>query len=169
MQTVGFSQLVWISTNNNWGNNAEETIKNQHVPFTRINLTQLQDAPVDWEKLENSIYGESARTAKKAIFPHVYDMRDFTIEHFKDHDRGKLIMACGTGKTITALKIAEKQRDGKGLILFLVPSIALLGQTLKEWTGSSNKRIHSRFINWRRFFIKFALNRPIITAMSPCY
>ena len=142
LHTIGFSELLWISTNNNWGGNAEETIKNQHVPFTRVSLTQLQDAPVDWEKLENGIYGESARTAKKPIFPHVYEMQDFTIEHFKDHDRGKLIM-CGTGKTITSLKIAEKQTDGKGLILFLVPSIALLGQTLREWTAQANEVINA--------------------------
>lgn len=51
-------------------------------------------------------------------------------------------MACGTGKTFTSLKIAERQTDGKGLILFLVPSIALLGQTLREWSAQSEKPIN---------------------------
>lgn len=41
-------------------------------------------------------------------------------------------MACGTGKTFTSLKIAEHETEGKGLILFLVPSISLSGQTLNE-------------------------------------
>ena len=44
-------------------------------------------------------------------------------------------MACGTGKTYTSLKIAEEEVNSKGLVLFLVPSIALLGQTLNEWTS----------------------------------
>lgn len=49
------------------------------------------------------------------------------------HTRGKLIMACGTGKTFTSLRIAENETGGRGLVLFLVPSIALLGQTLRSW------------------------------------
>lgn len=42
-------------------------------------------------------------------------------------------MACGTGKTFTSLRIAETETGGRGLVLFLVPSIALLGQTLRSW------------------------------------
>ncbi|HRK67872.1 MAG TPA: DEAD/DEAH box helicase family protein [Hyphomonas sp.] len=58
-------------------------------------------------------------------------------------DRGKLIMACGTGKTFTALKIAETlapKLAGKGKpghVLFLVPSLSLLAQTLKEWAAQA--------------------------------
>ena len=51
-------------------------------------------------------------------------------------------MACGTGKTFTSLKIAEKETENKGVILFLVPSIALLGQTLKEWSIEATETIH---------------------------
>lgn len=50
-------------------------------------------------------------------------------------------MACGTGKTFTSLKIAENETNGKGFILFLVPSIALLGQTLEEWYAEANEPI----------------------------
>lgn len=55
------------------------------------------------------------------------------IEGFKHHARGKLIMACGTGKTFTSLKIAERQTNNRGFVLFLVPSLALLSQTLIDW------------------------------------
>ncbi len=51
-------------------------------------------------------------------------------------------MACGTGKTITSLKIAEKFTNKKGTILFLVPSIALVGQTLREWTSQADEPIN---------------------------
>lgn len=58
---------------------------------------------------------------------------DRVIEGFQHNERGKLIMACGTGKTFTSLKIAEKQTNNSGFVLFLVPSLALLSQTLLEW------------------------------------
>ncbi|MCF8465115.1 MAG: DEAD/DEAH box helicase family protein, partial [Flavobacteriales bacterium] len=58
-------------------------------------------------------------------------------------ERGKLIMACGTGKTMTSLKIAEKETKGKGLVLFLVPSIALIGQTLREWSSQADEAINA--------------------------
>lgn len=143
LKTVGFSNRLWISTTNKWGTNATEAIKNQNPPVTRINLTNLQEAPVDWEKLEKGIHGEASRTAKKSIYPHVWEVRDTTHEYFKTNERGKLIMACGTGKTITSLKIAEKETNGKGLVLFMVPSIALLGQTLREWTAQADEPINA--------------------------
>ena len=52
-------------------------------------------------------------------------------------------MACGTGKTFTALKIAEKLTPENGTVLFLVPSISLLSQTLREWTAETERPFHS--------------------------
>ncbi|WP_338814036.1 type ISP restriction/modification enzyme [Bernardetia sp. Wsw4-3y2] len=133
LKTQSFSHRLWISTTNKWGGNAEEAIKNQTPPVSRVNLFDLIDAPLDWEELEKGITGEKARTNKKTLRKHQTEALDNTEQHFQNHDRGKLIMACGTGKTFTSLRIAEKQTQGEGLILFLVPSIALLGQTLNEW------------------------------------
>lgn len=143
LQTTGFAQRLWISTTNKWGPNATEAIKNQHPPVSRINLYDLQEAPVDWEKLEQGIHGEIARTEKKTLKQHQRLAVHKTAEHFQEADRGKLIMACGTGKTFTALRIAEKETDSKGLILFLVPSIALLGQTLREWSADALEPINA--------------------------
>lgn len=142
LKTTKFSQRLWISTTNNWGTNAFVAISNQNPPVTRINLNSLIDAPIDWEKLEQGIHGEGARAKKKDIYPHVIDVRDKVINYFKANERGRLIMACGTGKTMTSLKIAEKLTDQKGVILFLVPSIALIGQTLREWTSQADETIN---------------------------
>lgn len=136
-----FDYRYWISTTNRWGRNAEQALHNQNPPVTRINLFDLQESPVDWEKLEEGIHGEAARTPKKSLRPHQKDALEKTHEHFKKHDRGQLIMACGTGKTFTALRIAEHETNNSGLILFLVPSIALLGQTLREWSADANEDI----------------------------
>jgi len=142
-KTVRFSNRIWISTTNKWGSNATESIQNQHPPVTRINLYDLQQAPVDWENLENGIHGEVSRNTKRDIKPHQLDALEKTQEYFKTADRGKLIMACGTGKTFNSLRIAEKETNSKGLILFLVPSIALLGQTLREWTSYAEEPINA--------------------------
>src|SRR5690554_190171 len=143
MQTTRFTQRLWISTTNRWGSNASEAIRNQNPPVTRINLFDLVEAPVDWDKLEEGVHGEAARTPKKTLRPHQKEALEKTHEYFKTQDRGKLIMACGTGKTFNALRIAENETDGKGLILFLVPSIALLGQTLREWSADANEPINA--------------------------
>lgn len=143
MKTTRFSQRVWISTTNRWGLNATEAILNQHPPVIRINLFDLVEAPVDWEKLEAGIHGETARTPKKSLYPHQKTALDKAYEYYKENDRGKLIMACGTGKTFTSLRIAEHETDNKGLILFLLPSIALVGQTLREWSADAMEPINA--------------------------
>lgn len=142
-EKVRFNQRLWISTTNNWGPTATDTIKNQNPPVTRINLTDLIEAPIDWEKLENGITGKDSLKSGKSILPHQQNALDKTIEYYKSNDRGKLIMACGTGKTYTSLKIAEKLTNNEGLILFLVPSIALLGQTLREWSFDAEYPINA--------------------------
>lgn len=143
LRTVGFAHRLWISTTNKWGSNATEAIKNQHPPVTRLNLFDLQESSVDWEKLEKGVHGDPARTAVKTLRPHQKEALELAHEHFKHAERGKLIMACGTGKTFNALRIAENETDGKGLILYLVPSIALLGQTLREWSADAMEPINA--------------------------
>ena len=143
LKTTGFSLRLWISTTNKWGPNATEAIKNQKPPVTRINLHDLQCAPVDWEKLDKGISGEQSRIGDRKIKPHQQLALDKTHEYFKTNSRGKLIMACGTGKTFNSLRIAEKETDGKGVVLFLVPSIALLGQILREWTTFAKEPINA--------------------------
>ncbi|MFN6036030.1 MAG: DEAD/DEAH box helicase family protein, partial [Dolichospermum sp.] len=80
---------------------------------------------------------------KKQIRPHQQPALEKVLTGFKTGDRGKLIMACGTGKTFTALKIAENFPKKNNLILFLVPSISLLSQTLREWTAETDINFHS--------------------------
>ena len=136
-ETTAFAARLWISTTNKWGSEAENAIRHQQPPVMRINLSELEEAPVDWGKLEHGISGTKAREAKKRLRDHQKTALDKFHDHFHSQDRGKLIMACGTGKTFTSLKIAEKEAGAGGRVLFLVPSIALLGQTLQEWMAEA--------------------------------
>lgn len=140
-QTTSFSNRLWISTTNHWGANAEEAIKNQMPPVSRIGLTDLEISPVDWEKLEEGISGSKARMEGKTPMEHQLRAISAAVSHYKDNDRGKLVMACGTGKTYTSLLIAETMLEHKGLVLFLVPSISLLGQALNAWYGDASENI----------------------------
>ena len=138
-----FAHRLWISTTNKWNSEAENTIRNQDPPVSRLSLLELEESPVDWDKLEEGISGSGARTKKKTPMKHQIKAINKTHEHFMAKDRGKLIMACGTGKTYTSLKIAENETGGKGFILFLVPSIALLGQTLNEWYSEAEEKLNA--------------------------
>lgn len=141
LQTTSFARRVWISTTNHWGTNAEEAIQNQNPPLNRVGLVDLQTSPVDWKLLLDGLEGKDAMLPGKQ--PREHQLRAMSAAHtyFETHDRGKLIMACGTGKTYTALKIAEDMLPDKGLVLFLVPSISLLGQTLNAWCADAAKPI----------------------------
>ena len=140
-QTTSFALRLWISTTNKWGSEAENAIRHQEPPVQRISLADLENAPVDWAVLEQGISGAQARQERKQPRPHQQAAITAFHEHFQTGDRGKLIMACGTGKTFTSLKIAENETGGKGLVLFLAPSIALVGQTLREWTAETSADI----------------------------
>src|SRR5699024_8865566 len=62
------------------------------------------------------------------------------IDGFQTADRGKLIMAPGTGKTFTSMAIAEKmakKSNNTFKVLYLVPSIQLLSQTLRSWNADT--------------------------------
>lgn len=141
LQTTSFARRVWISTTNHWGINAEEAIQNQNPPVNRVSLVDLQNSPVDWQLLLDGLKGKDAMLPGKQPREHQLRAMSAAHEYFATHDRGKLIMACGTGKTYTALKIAEEMLPEKGLVLFLVPSISLLGQTLNAWCADATKPI----------------------------
>ena len=144
-KTVHFSHRLWIDTTSRGFNpEAEQTVHNQTLPMSRLNLYELMDSEVDWDKIEEGLSGANATVTKKTPREHQKTAIRKCNEHFQSNDRGKLIMACGTGKTFTSLKIAENiAGNGSGFVLFLVPSIALLGQTLKEWASQSDNPLHA--------------------------
>ncbi|MFJ6129971.1 DEAD/DEAH box helicase [Streptomyces griseoviridis] len=148
-----FNRRMIISTTEKWGPNAEAALEGQQIPVTRIGLAEINDSPVDWDIVwpKPGETFELRLKHKKAPRPHQREAIDAVFDGFADHDRGKLIMACGTGKTFTGLQIVERlQREraergegGHTRILFLVPSIALLSQTLREWTAQAQVPMNS--------------------------
>ena len=129
-----YDYRLFASTTNYYSKNAEETLLDQDPPVGRISLETLLESQIDWKKyspVQNVIELKDKKTPRNHQNKAIKDV----LYGFKKHDRGKLIMACGTGKTFTSLRIAEEQLNGTGNVLFLVPSIALASQTLTEWAA----------------------------------
>lgn len=141
--TPEFSARLVISTSDNWGSNAEDAIENQNPPVQRLRVQDLDDSSIDWGQFSLTAPGALTKKAAKQPFPHQELAIAKVVSGFNESDRGKLIMACGTGKTFTSLKLVEEIVPLGGTVLFLVPSISLLSQTLKEWTIESAVSLRS--------------------------
>ena len=115
-------------------NHAEETLRKNAV-YTIDIKDELE--LIDWEKFSWSSPEQIPFKAKKVLRPYQKEAVEKVLNSFREHDRGKLIMPPGAGKTFVALKIAEKLVGKGGYVLFLVPSIALADQTLRAWMEDS--------------------------------
>ncbi|WDZ93838.1 DEAD/DEAH box helicase family protein [Nocardiopsis sp. HUAS JQ3] len=147
-----FTSRMIISTTDKWGSNAEKALKQQQIPVARIGLDDIASSPIDWERVwpASDVEIELERIPPKELLPHQVEAVEAAFDGFTAHDRGQLIMACGTGKTFTSLKIAERlaaERAQEGesptRVLFLVPSISLLSQTLREWSAQCQTTLRS--------------------------
>lgn len=138
-----FTSRIIVSTTDKWSVHAEEALNHQQIPVSRMRVQDLADSPIDWSLFSLTRPQDIKLKEKKKLRPHQVIALNSVLAGFKDAERGKLIMACGTGKTFTALKIAETLAPKNGFVLFLVPSISLLSQSLREWTSEAEKPIHS--------------------------
>ena len=115
--------------------------------MTLIDLTALENSQIDWTHYRPDRLGEQAPVlkARKTIRAHQQAALERIRAGLATGDRGKMIMACGTGKTFTSLKIAEDRTiAGPGKrVLFMVPSLALLSQALTEWSQESETPLYS--------------------------
>ena len=130
-----FTSRMVVSTSAKWSKHAEDALLDQHVKSWRIGVDNLAESEIDWSRYELTKPDTLKRSAPKVLRPHQVTALTEVEAGFKTSERGKLIMACGTGKTFTSLRIAEKIAGAGSSVLFLVPSIALMSQTLKEWSA----------------------------------
>ncbi|WP_354174537.1 type ISP restriction/modification enzyme [Arthrobacter sp. UYEF36] len=141
-----FTHRLIVSTTSHWTKNAEEMLDSAHLPIQRIGLSDFRHSNIDWSTYELTDPSKAPKLHdKKQLRPHQHDAVTASMKGFIDNNRGKLIMACGTGKTFTALKIAERfaEMEGHARILFLVPSLALMSQSLKEWSDEAEQPMHA--------------------------
>ena len=134
-------RLIIDTTDAPWSEHAEAALVGQQIETTRITLDRLSDSPIDWAAY---VLSETVEVApKKELRPHQQDALNAVRDGLAEGDRGKLVMACGTGKTFTGLKIAEHLVGVGKSVLFLVPSLSLMSQTIREWTIDSKTPLSS--------------------------
>ncbi|MGH3969193.1 MAG: DEAD/DEAH box helicase family protein, partial [Mycobacterium sp.] len=128
-----FTYRMLIATTNLIDRVGERTIQDQEKRVTFFRLNDLQAAEVDWPRSPKDL--RPTRPLKPAR-PRKHQREAITkvLKGFTSAERGQLIMACGTGKTLTALFINEKV--GAARTLVLVPSLSLLKQTLNVWRAN---------------------------------
>jgi predicted helicase len=136
-----FTQRVIVTTTNNWNEHANDALQNQQPPCIKIDLAALEQSQIDWSAYQPKT--PVKLKPKKQLRDHQIRARAAVMQGLEQAERGKLIMACGTGKTFTSLKIAESRAGAGKRVLFLVPSLSLLSQTLTEWTQESDVPLHS--------------------------
>lgn len=136
-----FTRRIIVATTDHWSEHAEDALLDQQPPVSKIDLTALEESQIDWGQYQPK--AAPVIKAKKQLRPHQTNALNAVAHGLADADRGKLIMACGTGKTFTSLKIAEAMVGAGKRVLFLVPSLSLLSQSLTEWTQESETPLHS--------------------------
>lgn len=142
-----YSDGIIVYSLDSLSSNADEAINQLSKPVAQIGLSDLRNSQVDWESFIPSRPNEVKVKNVKKTRPYQNEAIDLTIDYFKENDRGQLIMAPGTGKTFTSLKLVEKmaKQTNKATfnVLYLVPSIQLLSQTLIGWNNDTELSMHS--------------------------
>ena len=140
-----FTKRILVHTGSELGPNARRTIKPLGFDFQVIGYGHLASRPIDWPDLRHDAPEQlDYQQERFNLRPHQQEAFDDVVNGFEDSDRGKLIMACGTGKTFTALRIAEEIAGIRGRALYLVPSIGLFSQAMREW--AEQQEVPHRYI-----------------------
>ncbi|MCP4967994.1 MAG: DEAD/DEAH box helicase family protein, partial [bacterium] len=130
-----FTERIIVSTTDHWSRNAEKALEGQQIPVLRMGIDDLDAMSIDWTQFDPHRLTHLVEAPRKQLRPHQLVAAEKVRAGFGETDRGQMIMACGTGKTLTALRIAEEHAGSGKTVLFLAPSIALVSQSLKEWTA----------------------------------
>ena len=140
-----FTTLMVVDTGADWGPTARKLVEKLSCPCTVLRFGDLANRPIEWPDLvRDEPEALSLRREPFRLRPHQQSALNDVTNGFQEHGRGKLIMACGTGKTFAALRIAEAVAGVGGRVLYLVPSISLFQQSMREW--AEQRAVPHRYI-----------------------
>ncbi len=125
-----------IASTDGIGKNAQQVINRQEKQVVCFLLEQFRQAEIDYPNSVDDL-NQGKRKNKKKPRNHQIEAIQAVSKGLETADRGQVLMACGTGKTLTSLWIKEKLKSEQ--VLVLVPSLSLLSQTLKEWNAELNE------------------------------
>ena len=129
--SLSIPHKILVYTGDMITSNAKTLLENSKCQI--MTLDHFRDSSVGW-----SGFPKISTKRPKALRPHQEVAVSDTVNGLDKHDRGQLIMACGTGKTLASLHVAERRCRKGGIVLYLVPSISLILQSMREWSDNSN-------------------------------
>ena len=135
---AAFHSGIVVSTSEKWSVNAAGALKDRDKPVPPWGPDVFEHSSIDWSTFDLDRPDDMGRRPTKTLRDYQHTALDQTVTGFRAHARGKLIMACGSGKTFTALRIAEQVAGVGGTVLFLTPSISLLSQSLIDWANDAD-------------------------------
>ena len=125
-----FTQRLLITTSTRFTAQARHELRAKQPPVMLLTRHDLAGAGLDWAQY---LQGRVRRTSRRQLRDYQQAAVEAVCSGLREQERGQLIMACGSGKTFTALRIAEELAQGRGPVLFAVPSLSLLSQSLSDW------------------------------------
>ena len=128
--TTGNAALAgkWLVTTGGWTRNLERSASD----WTLIH------APTHWSHVVLQ-----DKRPRKSLDAQQREAFDAAVKGLEAHDRGTLVMACGTGKTLTSQRVAERLVPNGGLVLYATPSIGLTAQSRREWLREAGRPLHT--------------------------
>ena len=136
--TNDFTRLMLIDTSTQpIGKHAQSVFDKISQEYIRIQLSELEESRIDWSSYISD--GTVRLHSKKELRDHQIKALNAVREGLAEDDKGKMIMACGTGKTFTSLRIAEELTGAGKTVLYMVPSLALMSQTVREWKNDAKE------------------------------
>lgn len=135
-----YTGRIIVAATENWSRHALKSVDDWGA--IRILPRDIAESPLDWEPFLTGRFDAVKSRRTHELMSHQVEAVDNVLNGFASADRGKLIMACGTGKTFTSLRLAEAMAP-IGAVLFLAPSISLISQTLREWANQTKVGLRS--------------------------
>ncbi len=136
--------MIADTTTGGWTGNLSKVATGEDVSkdLVRLSLEDMLGSNLEWESFSLGVEYDAGRRTVKEPLPHQREAIDGIKGALADHDRCTVVMACGTGKTIMALRAAEELVGDSGTVLFLAPSISLVSQSMREWSNQVRGRIN---------------------------
>lgn len=136
--------MIADTTKGGWTANLVKAVMGHDVTkeVVRLGLDDVLNANLEWDSFVLGVEYDSQRRRVYEPRPHQRAAIDGIKDKLSDHDRCTVVMACGTGKTLMALRAAEEICGDGGTVLFLAPSISLVSQSMREWANQVRGKIN---------------------------
>ena len=132
-----FSELIAVATSAGRSRNLGRYLSARRTPVQLIDLFGADGTTIDWDAWLEDEGAPLEERPRRELRDHQREALEDAARGLEGADRGKLIMACGTGKTLTGLRLAERIAGAGGRVLFCAPSISLLDQAQRHWAADA--------------------------------